>query len=73
MAIFQAAIGYWQGNLRGQVRLDSAQAINAVTADSISKFTEYVGEVVQMGPQMQQSPAGDKFDRTRRLRRWARR
>ncbi len=39
-----------------------AQAINAVTADSISKFTQYVGEVVQMGPQMQQSPAGDKFD-----------
>jgi DNA replication initiation complex subunit (GINS family) len=39
-----------------------AQAINAITSDSISKFTQYVGEILQMAPAMQQSPAGDKFD-----------
>lgn len=39
-----------------------AQAINAVTVDAITKFTAYVGQVVQMGQAMQQSPAADKFD-----------
>lgn len=39
-----------------------AQAINAVTADSIQKFTAYVGQILQMAPAMQQSPAADKFN-----------
>jgi hypothetical protein len=39
-----------------------AQAINAITSDSITKFTQYVGEILQMAPAMQQSPAADKFD-----------
>ena len=39
-----------------------AQAINAVTVDSITKFTAYVGSILQFAPAMQQSPAADKFD-----------
>jgi hypothetical protein len=39
-----------------------AQAINAVTVDAITKFTAYVGSIMQMAPAMQQSPAADKFD-----------
>jgi hypothetical protein len=39
-----------------------AQAINAITSDSISKFTQYVGEIIQMAQGLQQGPAGDKFN-----------
>src|SRR5208283_794131 len=39
-----------------------AQAIQAITAQSIKQFTDYVGEVAQMSAAAAQNPAMDKVD-----------
>ena len=55
-----AAIG--KATLRVKYTSILAQAIQAITASSIKQFTDYVGEVLNMGQAASQNPAADKVD-----------